>query len=257
MSISRAVMWGEMKGMRKIETVEQMPPEYRDALLKIVYALASTEFASVEQHQPWINKGPTPEDRYAQAQVCADEAHQGFIDCRLLRSFGPEGEAMAERLLHLKQGEHLLHAFNVPFESWVDLCGFCFLMDHVAWYHLRAFEDSSFAPFAREMTTMVHEERFHASFGARRIRDLVKDPRYQDLCGAGPAEAQQTVDKWYPHALDTFGAADSRISARAVALGIRRWGNEELRQMWKADLDRQIAEAGLRVPDAEGSRRVR
>jgi 1,2-phenylacetyl-CoA epoxidase catalytic subunit len=178
MSVSRSVMWGELKGMRKIETAEQMPSEYRETLLKIVYALASTEFASVEQHQEWINKGPTAEDRFAQAQICADEAHQGFIDSRLLRNFGPEGEALADKLLTAKMGEHPLHAFNVRFESWADLCGFCFLMDHVAWYHLRAFEDSSFAPFAREMTTMVHEEKFHASFGARRIKDLVQNKRY-------------------------------------------------------------------------------
>ena len=92
--------------------VEQMPDDYRDVLLKLIYALASTEFASVEQHQPWINQGPTPEDRYIQAQIAADEAHQGFIDCRLLRSFGPEGAAMAERLLEVKMGEHLLEAFN-------------------------------------------------------------------------------------------------------------------------------------------------
>jgi ring-1,2-phenylacetyl-CoA epoxidase subunit PaaA len=256
MSISRSVMWGELKGMRKIETAEQMPADYRGVLLKIVYALASTEFASVEQHQAWINKGPTAEDRFAQAQICADEAHQGFIDCRLLKSFGPEGEAMADRLLQARMGEHLLHAFNVPFESWVDVCGFCFLLDHVAWYHLRAFEDCSFAPFAREMTTMVHEERFHASFGARRIRDLATDPRYQDLCKAGPAQAQQTIDKWYPHALDTFGSATSRISEAAVKWGIRRWGNEELRQMWKADLDKQIAAIGLAVPDSTAQRLV-
>ena len=49
MSVSRNVMWGELQGMRKVETVEQMPAEYRDTLLKIIYALASTEFASVEQ----------------------------------------------------------------------------------------------------------------------------------------------------------------------------------------------------------------
>ena len=256
MSISRSVMWGEMRGMRKVETAEQMPPDYRDTLLKLVYALASTEFASVEQHQPWINKGPTAEDRFAQAQICADEAHQGFIDARLLRAFGPQGEEMADRLLALKMGEHPLHAFNVPFESWPDLCGFCFLMDHVAWYHLRAFEDSSFAPFAREMTTMVHEERFHASFGARRIRDLANTPRYQDLCGAGRPEAQAAVNKWYPHSLDTFGVSQSKASVRAVAFGIRRWGNEELRQMWKKDLDAQIAAAGLTVPDAQAGRRV-
>ena len=254
MAVSRSVMWGELKGMRKVETVEQMPSEYREPLLKIVYALASTEFASVEQHQEWINKGPTAEDRFAQAQICADEAHQGFIDSRLLRGFGPEGEALADRLLTAKRGEHPLHVFNVTFESWADLCGFCFLLDHVAWYHLRAFEDSSFAPFAREMTTMVHEERFHASFGARRIKDLVQNPRYQDLAKAGAAEAKKTVDKWYPHALDTFGAGNSKFSDLAVAYGIRRWGNEELRQMWKADLDKQIAAIGLSVPDAGAGR---
>ena len=256
MAVSRNVMWGELKGMRKVETVEQMPAEYRETLLKIVYALASTEFASVEQHQEWINKGPTAEDRFAQAQICADEAHQGFIDSRLLRNFGPEGEVLADKLLTAKMGEHPLHAFNVRFESWVDLCGFCFLMDHVAWYHLRAFEDSSFAPFAREMTTMVHEERFHASFGARRIKDLVQNKRYQDLAKAGFAEAQKTVNKWYPHALDTFGAAKSKFSDLAVMYGIRRWGNEELRQMWKSDLDKQIATIGLSVPDAVTGRLI-
>ncbi len=256
MSVSRNVMWGELQGMRKVETVEQMPAEYRATLLKIIYALASTEFASVEQHQDWVNRGPTAEDRYIQAQILADEAHQGFIDSRLLRSFGAEGEELAARLLTAKMGEHPLHAFNVPFESWADVCGFCFLMDHVAWHHLRGFEDSSFAPFAREMTTMVHEERFHASFGARRIRDLVHDARYQDLAKAGPADAQKTVDKWYPHALDTFGGSRSKFSDLAVRYGIRRWGNEELRQMWKADLDAQIAAIGLAVPDAAVGRQI-
>ena len=256
MTVSRNVMWGELQGMRKVETVEQMPFDYRDTLLKIIYALASTEFASVEQHQPWINRGPTAEDRYIQSQICADEAHQGFVDSRLLRTFGRVGEELAGRLLAAKMGEHPLHAFNVPFESWVDVCGFCFLMDHVAWYHLRAFENSSFAPFAREMVTMVHEERFHASFGARRIRDLVQDTRYQELAQAGRVEAQQTVDKWYPHALDTFGSAQSKISELAVRYGIRRWGNEELRQMWKVDLDRQIESIGLAVPDAALGRRI-
>ena len=256
MSVSRSVMGGDLKGMRTVETAEQMPAEYRETLLKVVYALASTEFASVEQHQEWINKGPTAEDRFAQAQICADEAHQGFIDSRLLKGFGPEGEALADKLLTAKMGEHPLRVFNVPFDSWADLCGFCFLLDHVAFYHLRAYEDSSFAPVAREMTTMVGEERFHASFGARRIKDLVQNPRYQDLAKAGPAEAQKTVDKWYPHALDTFGAAKSKFSELSVAFGIRRWGNEELRRMWKTDLDKQIAAIGLKVPDAEAGRLI-
>ncbi|OGQ79115.1 MAG: hypothetical protein A3G40_14495 [Deltaproteobacteria bacterium RIFCSPLOWO2_12_FULL_57_22] len=256
MSISRSVVWGELLGMRKIETVEQMPDEYKTTLLKIIYALASTEFASVEQHQPWINQGPTPEDRYIQAQIAADEAHQGFVDCRLLRSFGPEGEEKAATLLKLRMGEHPLAAFNVPFESWVDVCGFCFLLDLVAWHHLRGMENCSYAPLAREMTTMVHEEKFHASFGARRIRDIVRNPVYAQLCGATKADAQRTVDKWYPQALDTFGASESKFSELAVAYGIRRWGNEALRQMFRQDIDAQIEAIGLKVPDPEKGRRI-
>ena len=46
------------------------------------------------------------------------------------------------------------------------------------------------------------------------------------------------------------------FSDLAVMYGIRRWGNEELRQMWKADLDRQIAALGLAVPDAGAGRRI-
>lgn len=256
MRVTRGVEWGSLFGMRKVETVEQMPEEYRQVLLKVVYALASTEFASVEQHQPWINKGPTPEDRYIQAQIAADEAHQGFIDCRLLRSFGPDGAAMADRLLELRMGEHPLAAFNVPFESWTDTVAFCFTMDLVAWYHLHAMENCSFAPLAREMTTMVHEEKFHASFGARRVRDLVTDAAYAEKAGAGKAEVQAAIDKWYPHALDTFGRSDSRFSELAVGYGIRRWGNAELRQMYKEDIDAQIAELGLEVPPEERGRSV-
>ncbi len=256
MSVTRSVEWGVLLGMRKVETVEQMPEEYRTVLLKLIYALASTEFASVEQHQPWINQGPTPEDRYIQAQIAADEAHQGFIDSRLLRSFGPDGAALAEDLLRRRMGEHPIDAFNHPFESWVDTLTFCFVMDLVAWYHLHAMENCSFAPLAREMTSMVQEERFHASFGARRARDLVATPEYARVAQAGPPELQAALDRWYPRALDTFGKSDSRFSELAVGYGIRRWGNAELRRMYKADIDEQIRSLGLTVPPEDRGRKV-
>ena len=256
MRVSRSVQWGSLTGMRKVETPEQMTEEYRATLIKIVYALASTEFASVEQHHPWINQAPTAEDRFIQAQIAADEAHQGFIDCRMLRHFGPDGEGMADRLLTLRMGQHPIAAFNVPMESWVEVVGFCFCMDLVAWYHLRGMENCSYAPLAREMATMVHEERFHAAFGARRIRDLVRNPEYARLCGATKADAQRTVDKWYPQALDTFGASESKFSELAVAYGIRRWGNEALRQMFRQDIDAQIEAIGLNIPDPEKGRRI-
>jgi 1,2-phenylacetyl-CoA epoxidase catalytic subunit len=256
MSVTRTVAWGSLQGMQKVETVEQMPDEYRDTLLKIIAALASTEFASVEQHQPWINQGPTPEDRYIQAQIAADEAHQGFLDCKMLRSFGEDGAAIADDLMRRRRGEHALEVFNQPFNSWVETVTFCFTLDLVAWYHLHAMENCSYAPLAREMVTMIQEEKFHASFGARRVRDLATKPEYQALCGAGRDEVQAAIDKWYPHSLDTFGKADSKFSALAVDFGIRRWGNEELREMYRKDIDTKIEALGLTIPPADRGRTV-
>ena len=103
---------------------------------------------------------------------------------------------------------------------------------------------------------MVHEERFHASFGERRARDLTGDADYQTCSGAGNSDIQCAVDKWYPHALDTFGKAESKFSDLAVAYGIRRWGNEDLRQMYKKDIDVKITEMGLEIPPEDRGRKV-
>jgi ring-1,2-phenylacetyl-CoA epoxidase subunit PaaA len=254
--ISRTVNWGELRGMRKIEAVEQMTPEYRETVFKIIYALASTEFASVEQHAAWINKGPTAEDRFSQAQICSDEAHQGMEDCRTLSAFGPEGKAAADDLLTRKMGEHLLEAFNIPFESWVDVCAFCCTMDLVAWYHLKAFENSSYAPFARSMTSMVHEERFHASFGQNRVKAMMTDPAYLAACKATRADVDKAIWKWYPRALDTFGRKESKFASQAVAFGIRRYDNEELRQLWIADINPFLKGLGLEVPPPDYDRHI-
>ncbi len=117
-------------------------------------------------------------------------------------------------------------------------------------------ENSSYAPWAREMTSMVHEEKFHASFGARRARDLVTEPEYRRLCGATAEDVQAPIDTWYPRTLDTSGKSVSRSSDLAVAVGIRRWGNAELRRMYRQDVDEQIRSLGLEVPPEDRNRRI-
>ena len=103
---------------------------------------------------------------------------------------------------------------------------------------------------------MVNEEKFHAAFGARRVADAVRNPEYARLCGASREDIQRAIDKWYPRALDTFGKSDSRGSELAVAYGIRRWGNAELRRMYKEDIDAQLKALGLEVPPEDRGRKI-
>ena len=88
------------------------------------------------------------------------------------------------------------------------------------------------------------------------VRDLVTDPGYARLAQATPGDVQAAFDKWYPRALDTCGKSESRFSELAVAYGIRRWGNAELRQMYKTDVDAQIRGLGLEVPPEDRGRRI-
>ena len=94
--------------------------------------------------------------------------------------------------------------------------------------------------------------RLHGKARAVRVLrmpgDLVENKDYAARVGATKKDVQAAIDKWYPHALATFGKADSKFSELAVAFGIRRWGNEELRQMYIADIDPQIEALGLTVP---------
>ena len=69
------------------------------------------------------------------------------------------------------------------------------------------------------------------------------------------------IDPSLPLALAAFlrvARPDGSVefSELAVAYGIRRWGNEELRQMYKQDIDVQIAAIGLKVPDPEKGRKI-
>ena len=49
----------------------------------------------------------------------------------------------------------------------------------------------------------------------------------------------------------------TKFSELAIAHGIRRWGNEELRQMWRQDIDPQIVTLGLSVPSEDRGRLIR
>jgi len=122
--------------------------------------------------------------------------------------------ASTDDLLRRRMGEHPIDAFNVPFDSWIDTITFCFTMDLVAWYHLRAMENSSFAPWAREMTTMVHEEKFHASFGARRVADVVRSADYARLYPMLPVTPPRNADgAYYKDCKTCFARRSRRVAA--------------------------------------------
>jgi 1,2-phenylacetyl-CoA epoxidase catalytic subunit len=249
---TRDIQWGEMKGIRKFEHAHELPEDYRDFLLKLLWVQADTEFASVQQHRPWLDSAPSFEDRWIEARIIADEMRHGWQMVKILEDFGEDGREYIQDLLGRKEHDHKLDSFNMDFETWQDVAAFACLVDRVGLYQLRAFQECSYAPLARAMPQMLAEENLHIGAGRNTLNRIANDPTYY-----GNKEiAQAAVNKWYPRALDMFGHSSSRGSETAVRLGIKRWRNEEARKMYIEEVTPILEKMGLTVPDEHFNRRV-
>jgi 1,2-phenylacetyl-CoA epoxidase catalytic subunit len=249
----REILWGTAQGVRKYETPEEFPPDMRKLVVKLMVVQADTEFASIQQHRPWLDKAPTLEDRWIESRIIADESRHGLQACRILREFGEEGQRLIDDLLVRREGDHKLDAFNMPFDRWSDVGAFTCFVDRVGVYQLRAFQECSFGPLARAMPLMLSEEQLHLNFGASVLRRMVQDgPKYY----GSKQEAQEAVLKWYPRALDMFGHSNSETSRRAIEFGLKRWTNEEARHRYIEETRPIVSSIGLELPPEEFDRRV-
>lgn len=95
--------------------------------------------------------------------------------------------------------------------------------------------------------------QFHIAIGVNGFRRMIGDPHYD----RGREEAQALVDRWYPGALDMFGHSGSAASRQAIAWGIKKWDNDEVRAMYVDEVGRLIADLGLITPADTANRRVR
>ena len=249
----REILWGENAGVRKYETAEELPADMRKLIVKLMVVQADTEFASIQQHRPWLDSAPTLEDRWIESRIVADEARHGLQACRILRDFGEGGQRYIDELLTKREGEHKLDAFNMKFDRWSDVGAFTCFVDRVGVYQLRAFQECSYGPLARAMPLMLSEEQLHLNFGLSVLRRMVQDgPKY----AGSKEEAQEAVRKWYPRALDMFGHSNSETSRRAIEYGLKRWTNDEARERYIAEVAGLMGQIGLELPSPEFDRHV-
>lgn len=249
----REILWGSAAGVRKYETAEEVPKDMRELIVKLMVVQADTEFASIQQHRPWLDRAPTLEDRWIEARIVADEARHGLQACRILRDFGEEGQGMIDELLSRPEGHHKLDAFNMKFDRWSDVGAFTCFVDRVGVYQLRAFQECSYGPLARAMPLMLSEEQLHLNFGYNVLKRMAREgSRY----AGSKEEAQGAVRKWYPRALDMFGHSNSATSRRAIEFGLKRWTNEEARDRYIQEVTPLVASLGLELPAAEFDRHV-
>jgi 1,2-phenylacetyl-CoA epoxidase catalytic subunit len=247
---SDVVQIGEHKGEKKRLQPDQLTEEEAKHLLAIIRAQASTEFGSIQQHAGTLHRADNEEDRHWVMRVMAEELRHGYQMFHLLLSQdwshvsgGVKGEDMVEEILSMQTGSHVLDAFNLEYDSFIDNICFAALIDRVGKYQLTMQKVCAYKPMADSMPPMLREEAFHLAAGVIPLR------RWAQRAAAGDplvtmAVIQKSFNKWFPRALEMFG--DERGGDTNVKFGFKDLKNREAQDQYIDEVRRMARDINAR-----------
>jgi 1,2-phenylacetyl-CoA epoxidase catalytic subunit len=249
LATSKTIEVGDRKGEAKSETPADLGVEPAKHLLPIIRAQASTEFGSIQQHQVTLDRAQSDQDKFWVLRVMAEELRHGYQMFHLLTSrdwssvTDVKPEDMVENVLAMKTGSHVLEAFNLAYDSFVDNVVFAAVIDRVGKYQLTMQKVCAYRPFAQSMPPMLREEAFHLAAGVVPMRRWMESAAKGDPFVTVRA-LQHSWNKWLPRGLEMFG--DERGGDTNVRLGFKDKKNREAQTLYYRELERLIRDLNLR-----------
>jgi ring-1,2-phenylacetyl-CoA epoxidase subunit PaaA len=174
-----------------------------------------------------------------------DEAGHGLYLYSAAETLGIDRAELLD-MLHTGR-QRYSSIFNYPTLTWADMGAIGWLVDGAAIVNQVPICRCSYGPYARAMVRICKEESFHQRQGFEILHTLSHGTAAQK------AMAQDAVDRWWWPSLMMFGPPDeaSPNSAQSMAWGIKRHGNDELRQRFVDMTVPQAQVLGLTLPDPD------
>jgi 1,2-phenylacetyl-CoA epoxidase catalytic subunit len=244
------VQIGDHKGEKKRLDPDQLSEEEAAHLLAIIRAQASTEFGSIQQHAGTLERADDDQDRFWVLRVMAEELRHGYQMLHLLLSKdwthvsgGVTGEQMVEEILSMQTGNHVLDAFNLDYDSFLDNITFAAIIDRVGKYQLTMQKVCAYKPMADSMPAMLREEAFHLAAGVIPMRRWAQRAAQGDpfITMTG---IQHALNKWFPRGLEMFG--DERGGETNLKFGFKDLKNREAQDQYIEEVRRMLRDINLR-----------
>ncbi len=240
---------GDEKGKPKYARASEMHPEQAHHLFGAIKAQASTEFGSIQQHRLTLARAQEEEEQFWVLRMMAEELRHGYQMLHLLveddwSAVSKESSAeVIEDILSMTTGSHILGAFNIDFDSFVDNVTFCCLIDRVGKYQLSMQRVSAYRPMAESMPQMLREEAFHLATGVVPMR------RWAQQAAEGEVYItmemlQKTINKWLPRGLEMFG--DERGGGTNVRYGLKPMKNAEAQEQYYQEVAKVVRDLNMR-----------
>jgi len=251
---------GARKGQPKFTRSADMEVEPGGHLLGALKAQASTEFGSIQQHQLTLARAQDEEEQFWILRMMAEEMRHGYqmfhllLDDQWQSVTDQSGGEMVEEILSMQTGSHILGAFNIDFDSFIDNVTFCALIDRVGKYQLSMQRISAYKPMAESMPQMLREEAFHLAAGVVPLRRWMEKAA-KDSIYITTDDIQRTLNKWLPRGLEMFG--DERGGGTNVRYGLKPMKNAEAQAQYYDEVGKVVRDLNLRylrarLPELKG-----
>jgi ring-1,2-phenylacetyl-CoA epoxidase subunit PaaA len=229
----------------RIEPRDWMPEGYRKTLIRQIAQHAHSEIIGMQPEGDWLLAAPSLRRKAILLAKVQDEAGHGMYLYSAAETLGADRADLTDKLI--RGAQKYSSIFNYPTRTFADVGVIGWLVDGAAIVNQVPLCRSSYGPYARAMIRVCKEESFHQRQGYELLMTMMGGTPEQR------AMVQDAVDRWWWPSLMMFGPpdGDSPNSAQSMAWGIKRHGNDELRQRY-VDMSVPQAEAlGVTFPDPE------
>ena len=240
---------GVEKGRPKYQKASEMAPEQAHHLYGAIRAQASTEFGSIQQHRLTLARAQDEQEQVWILRMMAEELRHGYQMLHLLTEddwssvSGQSASDAIEDILSMTTGSHVLGAFNIDFDSFVDNVTFCALIDRVGKYQLAMQKISAYQPMAESMPQMLREEAFHLAAGVVPMRKWATQAARGEVY-VTMAMLQKAINKWLPRGLEMFG--DERGGGTNVKYGLKPMKNAEAQSQYYDECAKLVTDVNVR-----------
>jgi benzoyl-CoA 2,3-dioxygenase component B len=217
---------GQYAGRKRFERARDMVGNAFFSARDIIRAQCSTELGSIQQHRLTLDRAVSDKGKFAVLRIMAEELRHAYQMFWVLDhdstwkkpGLGDVANQTIEELLAMELGGHILDAFNIDFNDFLDNVTYATVIDLVGKYQLEMQQVFSYAPMARSMGPMLQEEAFHLGSG----RSLLKEIGQMAARGEGDysvEDMQRALNLWFPRGLEMFG--NEKGGETAITFGFK------------------------------------
>ena len=225
-----------------IETVADMTPGYKKALLTQLTVQGDTELMSAPAYYLAARDAPTINSRIAVTAIVHDELGHANIAYRIMEDLGAD----KRQLVYGRQPHEFKHpyGFDQPLENWAEMVVANGFFDRAGITLLSdVHQNTSYGPLKRALVKVDREEVLHLRHGESWMKRLAK------AGGEARDALQRTVDWMFPMTLEWFGLPDDlKRHSGQLAYRLKGLTNDQLRQTWMAATVPLCEGIGVEVP---------